>query len=65
MVLLGNGSSHANRHGLLPNVKVQKAANFSLLIEFSALLFKPPDGNHAPVPAEEILLAFHKRLEVR
>src|SRR5512138_1351769 len=46
-VVLGRERRHgARRHGFLPNVEVQEAADLARAVELGALLLQPPDAQH-------------------
>ena len=64
MITLGDGGCHSNCDRFLSDVQMQKAANLSLLVKLGALFFEAPNGDHAPIPTEEILLTFHIWLEL-
>jgi hypothetical protein len=46
------GGDGADCHGFLPDVQVEKAADFSLLIELGRALFKQANQHHLPVPVK-------------
>jgi hypothetical protein len=61
VIVLAQGRNRTDRDGLLPDVKMAKAANLPQAVGLGAFFFKAPDENHLAQKLDQRFAIFLQR----